>query len=134
MLSHYEGANGVKTGYTTASGRCLVSGAIRQGMQLICVVLDEGNMWGKSAELLNEAFERYRLHTLFKKGEPFMVNGKTFTVGKDIAYPLKDGEKDSLRYEYVLRAPFPAGKEQDGGRLYVKLANRLIFSEKVYTI
>jgi D-alanyl-D-alanine carboxypeptidase len=39
MLRLYEGANGVKTGYTKKAGRCLVSGARRNGMQLICVVL-----------------------------------------------------------------------------------------------
>jgi len=45
MLWIYEGGNGVKTGYTDAAGRCLVSGAKRNNMQLVAVVLDSETMW-----------------------------------------------------------------------------------------
>ena len=45
MLWLYDGGNGVKTGYTDVAGRCLVSGAKRNGIQLIAVVLDSDTMW-----------------------------------------------------------------------------------------
>lgn len=40
LLGMIDGANGVKTGYTKKSGRCLVGGAFRDGMQLVSVVLN----------------------------------------------------------------------------------------------
>ncbi len=40
MLYNYEGANGVKTGYTVKAGRCLVSSAERDGMDVITVGLN----------------------------------------------------------------------------------------------
>lgn len=42
MLSFYEGADGVKTGFTGDAGRCLITSATRDGRQLISVVL---RMW-----------------------------------------------------------------------------------------
>ena len=56
ILSLYDGANGVKTGYTKKSGRCLVSSATRNGTTLICVVLNEGDTYGKSIALLDKGF------------------------------------------------------------------------------
>lgn len=61
MLSLYEGANGVKTGYTTASGRCLVAAAKREGMQLISVTLNYPDMWNDSMRLLDYGFENFCL-------------------------------------------------------------------------
>ena len=45
MLFNFEGANGIKTGYTVKAGRCLVSSAIRNGMELVAVVLDSPQMF-----------------------------------------------------------------------------------------
>lgn len=56
MLFNYEGGNGIKTGYTKKSGRCLVSSATRDGKTYICTVLDCYDMWEESARLLDNAF------------------------------------------------------------------------------
>ena len=69
MLWLYRGANGVKTGYTDAAGRCLVSAARRDGMQLVAVVLDSYYMWNDSIALLDYGFENARPKNLVKKGE-----------------------------------------------------------------
>ena len=61
MLYNFDGADGVKTGYTKVSGRCLVSSATRNGVQLICVVINCGPMYERSAELLEKCFEKYKL-------------------------------------------------------------------------
>ena len=45
LLWIYPGANGVKTGYTDAAGRCVVTAAERDGVQLVSVVLDAVYMW-----------------------------------------------------------------------------------------
>lgn len=53
LLSQVEGANGVKTGYTTKSGKCLVGGAVKDGVQRISVVLGATcDMWQLSKRLL----------------------------------------------------------------------------------
>ncbi len=44
LLGSYEGANGVKTGYTNKAGQCFIGAAKRGEMQLITVVLASG--WG----------------------------------------------------------------------------------------
>lgn len=58
MLFTYDGAMGVKTGYTKEAGRCLVSAAERDGKRIICTVLNSPNMFERSKELLNTAFDR----------------------------------------------------------------------------
>ena len=45
MLKRYDGATGVKTGYTDKSGRCLVSSAERNGITMIAVTLNAPNDW-----------------------------------------------------------------------------------------
>ena len=39
---YYEGAFGIKTGYTSAAGRCYVGGATRDGHTLLCAVFHSG--------------------------------------------------------------------------------------------
>ena len=56
MLWNYDGAIGVKTGYTKKSGRCLVSAAEKDGKSFAAVVLNVNDMWNVSENLLNEAF------------------------------------------------------------------------------
>jgi D-alanyl-D-alanine carboxypeptidase len=56
LLRTYPGANGVKTGYTSASGWCLVATATRQGRRLLAVVLDSPNIYGDARRLLNFGF------------------------------------------------------------------------------
>lgn len=58
ILDMIEGGNGLKTGYTKAAGRCLISSAERDGKEVICVVLNCGPMFEESRDLINEAFEQ----------------------------------------------------------------------------
>jgi D-alanyl-D-alanine carboxypeptidase len=60
MLRSYPGADGMKTGYTEASGCNLVTSAVRGGVRLIGVVLGAANGGERSAHmtaLLNQGFE-----------------------------------------------------------------------------
>lgn len=60
LLSGLDGAVGVKTGYTRASGRCLVSAATREGLTLIAVTLQAPNDWRDHTALLEWGFSQYR--------------------------------------------------------------------------
>ncbi len=57
MLKTYNGAIGVKTGYTSKSGRCLVTAAKRENTEIIAVTLNDRNDWADHANLLDYGFE-----------------------------------------------------------------------------
>ena len=57
LLWMYNGCNGVKTGYTRASGRCLVTSAYRDGVTLVCVTLSDPDDWRDHTALLNYGFD-----------------------------------------------------------------------------
>lgn len=64
MLYQYDGADGIKTGYTIAAGRCLVSSATRNGMTLIAVVLNSSPMYADCSAMLDFGFENYSMTEL----------------------------------------------------------------------
>lgn len=56
MLEQYEGATGLKTGYTRAAGHTLIATAERDGRTLIAVVLGSDDHYGVARDLLNQGF------------------------------------------------------------------------------
>ena len=56
LLGTYRGADGVKTGWTTLAGHCLVASAKRGDKNLIAVVLHSPNPYGDVRRLLNFGF------------------------------------------------------------------------------
>ena len=69
LLWLVEGAEGVKTGYTKAAGRILVSSATRNGRRLICVTLNDPDDWADHASLLEKGFSRYSVRRVISTGE-----------------------------------------------------------------
>ncbi len=64
MLSRYEGAIGVKPGFTDDARRCLVSAAERNGTTLIAVTLNDGNDYNDHAAMLNYGFTQVSAYPL----------------------------------------------------------------------
>ena len=58
LLRAYRGADGVKTGWTTLAGHCLVASAHRGGRGLIAVLLHSNNPVRDARRLLNFGFSR----------------------------------------------------------------------------
>ena len=56
LLSQVEGCIGMKTGYTRAAGRTLVSCAEREGRRLVAVTLCDGNDWADHKALYEMGF------------------------------------------------------------------------------
>jgi D-alanyl-D-alanine carboxypeptidase (penicillin-binding protein 5/6) len=56
LLGRYPGANGIKTGYTSKAGHCLVASAKRGRVELIAVVLHSTDTYGDARRLLNLGF------------------------------------------------------------------------------
>ena len=83
MLSRYEGAIGVKTGFTKRSGRCLVSAAERDGLTLIAVTLSAPNDWTDHTAMLDFGFANYENKQLAEKegfSVPLSVVGGTSEI------------------------------------------------------
>lgn len=59
MLSFYKGADGVKTGFTKTSGRCLVSSATKDDVSLIAVTLHSHDDWREHTAMLDYGFSKY---------------------------------------------------------------------------
>ncbi|MFA6848929.1 MAG: D-alanyl-D-alanine carboxypeptidase family protein [Selenomonadaceae bacterium] len=111
MLWLYKGGNGVKTGYTNAAGRCLVTGAKQNGVQLITVVLDSLYMWNDSIAMLDYGFRHVKSVTLVKKGAVLkqvkVITGDksslSLQTNTSIEVPVVDDEKADFRT--VIDAP-----------------------------
>ncbi len=56
FLNMYDGAIGIKTGFTKAAGRCLVSAVERDGVTLICVTLKAPDDWNDHKKLMDYGF------------------------------------------------------------------------------
>lgn len=69
MLRLYKGAIGLKTGYTAATGRCLVSAAERDGLTLIAVTLNAPDDWRDHTAMLDYGYSLYECVTLCDAGE-----------------------------------------------------------------
>jgi len=136
LLNMLDGANGIKTGYTSAAGRCFVGSATRGEMQVICVVLNSRPMFEESSRLINKAFEEYSMTKLFGAGKIKNYSGASvsekFYIKNDISYPLKKDELQLIK----AKANIFDSASSDGqvGRLDFLIKNDLIFSEKIYTI
>ncbi|GAX91840.1 D-alanyl-D-alanine carboxypeptidase family protein [Effusibacillus lacus] len=132
MLYRYPGADGVKTGYTEAAGRCLASSATRDGRQLAVIVLNDRQDWDDSAKLLNYGFTKYEYAESVKEQEPVanlpVKNGVRdqlqIVAGSKLGYPVRAEEKHLLRKDIQLpkhlTAPVYAGEKVGEINLYFK--------------
>ena len=69
MLKYYDGAIGVKTGYTKRCGRCLVSAATRDGVTMIAVTLSAPDDWRDHTAMLDYGFSLYECAELAQPGQ-----------------------------------------------------------------
>ena len=144
LLFNFDGAIGVKTGFTDDAGRCLVSAAKRDGMTIVCVVLNCGPMFEESAVLLENAFNDYKLYDLTKgykiPNEIVVDDGRSEKVmigtGGSFYYPLKTDELEKIKYKYFIdeKVQAPVSKGDEIGQIKIFLDKNLLFSEKIFTI
>lgn len=143
MLKEFDGANGIKTGYTKKAGRCLVSSCLRNGLELICVVLNCPPMFERSKHLLTQSFESYNNYKIVESDNIIdfvKVKNRDKTCGiyikNDIILPLKDSEYADInvQYDYEQQLVAPIKKDSEVGFVKIYVQNKLIFKEKIYTI
>ena len=115
LLSRFDGALGIKTGYTKAAGRCLVSAAERNGMTLIGVVLNCPDWFDVSAQLLDDAYAHYEMKRAFSAGDVIasidVENGTQKQVlavaQSDVCIPMRKDEEPNV--VITLPKSLPAG-------------------------
>ncbi|MGI6713054.1 MAG: D-alanyl-D-alanine carboxypeptidase family protein [Bacillota bacterium] len=133
LLNRYQGADGVKTGYTKQAGSCLVGSATRNGLQLIAVVLNSNQMYGEVSQLLDYGFNNYRKINYYEKGQT--VRTISIKGGEQQKLQLLAAEHVSLavkpeeisQVEYNVNIPqkvyAPVKKGESIGNITVKLNN-----------
>ena len=134
LLWRVEGADGVKTGFTKAAGRILVSSAKREDRRLVCVTINAPDDWNDHGALLNEGFEGYAVKRIVSAGDHLgtteVVGGEVETVeliaGADFDYALREEEtpRIELPEHGFVYAPVCQGAE--AGTAYVMLGDTVI--------
>ena len=100
LLWRCPGCIGVKTGYTRAAGRLLVSAAEREGRTLICVTANDPDDWTDHQALLDWGFAQYRETQVAVKGQAILraPGGGALIAGADLTLRLRPDETPRLVY------------------------------------
>ncbi|TNJ67403.1 D-alanyl-D-alanine carboxypeptidase [Paenibacillus hemerocallicola] len=131
MLSIYDGADGVKTGYTKLAKRCLVSSATRDGQQLAVVTLNDPDDWLDHRKLLDYGFRYYEPEQVVKKGD--RIENMPIVIGQSFAYPLLEEERGAVRKDALLLDPNSSSyKLGERGTLTFTLGGTKIGSVPLY--
>jgi D-alanyl-D-alanine carboxypeptidase len=134
LLWRVDGADGVKTGYTKAAGRILVSSATRDERRIIAVTINDGDDWKDHAAMLNNGFSRYREEDIVSEGDCLgtvqVLGGENATVeimaDADFSFPVAEDEHP---YTMVPGPGFvyaPVAEGEDAGVAYVLIGDKAI--------
>lgn len=134
LLRMCEGCIGVKTGFTKAAGRTLVSAASREGMTLVCVTLNDGNDWNDHMSLMDYGFSAYRLETAVEGGQvlasTLVRDGTVASIplmaAEDLRYPLTGDEKLTVVARTPLSIPAPVIPGQPVGEVCAYLEGEAV--------
>lgn len=109
MLHLYNGADGVKTGYTKLAKRCLAASATRDGRQLATITLNASDDWNDSAKMLDWGFQHFTPKQLVGTGESIqpetyvqVAEGAHIVTTNPFSYPLQNGEEDQVKKRVVM--------------------------------
>lgn len=114
LLWSLEGAIGVKTGFTKAAGRILVSAAERNGRRLVAVTINDGNDWQDHTCLYDYGFALYQERTLIELRAPVteipLMDGSRVMLlaGDSVTCYASKNEQLTIRLLYPRQA-FSAG-------------------------
>lgn len=134
LLWRVDGADGIKTGYTKAAGRTLVSSALRDGRRLIVVTIDAGDDWNDHAFLLEEGFSRYTLQQVVTAGDCLdiadVAGGEAHKVeilaAEDYVFPLAPEEEPQIARPGPGFVYAPAVEGADAGCAYVLIQGNAV--------
>ena len=134
LLWQIEGADGVKTGYTKAAGRILISSATRQGRRLIAVTMSDPNDWQDHKQLLEQGFENFTACKVIEAGQCLgtvelagaQASHVNLIAAEDFSYAVTENETIIT----VLPGPgfvyAPVTEGQCAGYVNIMLDNKMI--------
>ena len=142
VVYQYEGGTGIKIGYTTATGRTLVASSERDGMEVICVVMQAPDWFRDSYKLMDWAYENFGLQEIAPAERelcalPTQRGRKDHVLigpKKSILCPVKkDGsEQIGMRFDLPKRAKGTIQRWQEAGWLDLSVNGEAICKQKLY--
>jgi D-alanyl-D-alanine carboxypeptidase (penicillin-binding protein 5/6) len=138
LIGHFEGADGIKTGFTLKAGFNLTATAMRGNMRLVAVVLgapSNAQRFVQAAKLLDWGFDNFEKVQVVKQGEllPAHVRLGTNEVMQPVAsrtvtvvVPKKDA--NDLKMDFALPAVLygPVASDQTLGQVYVRNRSEIL--------
>ena len=139
LLWRVEGADGVKTGFTKAAGRILVSSATREGRRIIAVTINDGNDWMDHAALLEAGFSRFNVQRIVTKGdsvgwlEVAGSGGKRVEILADehFVYSIATEERPQVMLSGTGVVYAPVTEGADAGYAYVLIEGKAVGKVRV---
>ena len=144
LLREYDGCLGLKTGYTMAAGRTLVTCAERDGARYVCVTLNDPDDWDDHKALYDWAFANYSFAEVIPAGLSYevpLISGAEMTAPAETegaAYALiQNGESYDMELELPAFAFAPISEGDRAGRAVAcsdgqEIASvRIVYSEDV---
>lgn len=144
LLREYDGCLGLKTGYTMAAGRTLVTCAERDGARYVCVTLNDPADWDDHKALYDWAFANYSFAEVIPAGLSYevpLISGAEMTAPAETegaAYALiQNGESYDMELELPAFAFAPISEGDRAGRAVAcsdgqEIASvRIVYSEDV---
>lgn len=134
----YDGADGIKTGYTQEAQRCLVSTAVSGNQRLIAVVLNAqgNNIWIDTHKLLNYGFDNFDSKQIaftneFIKNIDVEYGDKPYVtgiIGQNLFVNIPKGKENDIKREVMIgeKINAPITKGQVIGRIEYKLDDKVI--------
>ncbi len=132
LVRYYDGADGLKTGFTNEAGNCVSATAKRGDTRFLAVVLGAPGrpaLFDEARELLDWGFANYRSVSIVKRGDILgavrVDKGKQEAVNlvaaQDLSLLLKKGAKDDVTQEVIIpkRAHAPLNVRDEVGSLVV---------------
>ncbi len=138
LIGTYPGATGVKTGWTSKAGYCLVASAERDGVAFVAVVLggvSEDDRFAQAATLLDWGFAHYRNTPLASADETaalvpvsdYLDRTVAAIVAEDAVAPVFDIDGDVTRnLDLVADVAAPVERGQRLGTLTIRQGDRLL--------
>ena len=124
LVRHFDGVDGIKTGYTNEAGFCVAVTAKKNDLRFIAIIMGANNSTERFAEarkLLSYAFNIYTNYNIIEKGEKVknvdVWNAKErnleLRASKDLYLPMKRGDKEKFNKEFIfkdeIKAPINRG-------------------------
>lgn len=148
VVHQYEGATGIKIGYTKATGRTLVASSKRGDMELICVVMNAPNWFEDSYKLMDFVYNNYTMKTIAQGQQPLrsvaLPNGERDSVligpKENILCPIVRGEQNgegetseiSIQYDLKAGVKAPVSRWQEAGSLRIYVNDNFIYAAPLY--